>query len=99
VSSGHFGLTIFRASRLRDFRRPWMGGNPNEEGRWTKGKVDPDIEFWHNWIAAGRTLFLAPRIVVGHMLEMVAWPGKDLQTIYQTLNDFDAVGMPQEARR
>ena len=99
VSTGHFGLTIFRAESLRQFRRPWMGGNPNDAGRWAKGKVDPDIEFWHNWRESGRTLFLAPRVVVGHLLEMVAWPGRDLKTIYQTMNDFDADGIPKESQR
>lgn len=99
VNTGHFGLTIFRADRLRDFARPWMGGNPNDAGRWTKGKTDPDIEFWHKWTESGRTLFLAPRVTVGHLLEMVAWPGRDLKTIYQTMNDFDADGIPQGAMR
>jgi hypothetical protein len=99
VNTGHFGLTIFRADRLRDFPRPWMGGSTNKEGRWSKGKVDPDIEFWHNWRDSGRTLYLAPQLVVGHMLEMVAWPGKDLKTIYQTLTEYDEVGIPEGARR
>ena len=99
VSTGHFGLTIFRADRLRELPRPWMGGTPNDDGRWTKGKVDPDIDFWHRWRDVGNTLFLAPRVVVGHLQEMVAWPGRDLKTIYQTMNDYDAVGIPEGVRR
>lgn len=99
VSHGHFGLTILRADRLRDFERPWMNSTPSPEGRWGDGKKDADIDFWHHWTASGRTLFLAPRIVVGHMQEMVTWPGRDLKPIYQTTHDYDAAGMPQEARR
>jgi SAM-dependent methyltransferase len=99
VSTGHFGLTIFRADMLRSFERPWMSSKPNSEGRWVKGKVDPDIDFWFHWKESGRTLYLAPRVVVGHQIEMVAWPGKDLKTIYQTLNEFEEGGMPEGARR
>lgn len=99
VSTGHFGLTIFRADTLRKLPRPWMGGTPNDDGRWAKGKVDPDIEFWHRWREIGNSLFLAPGVVVGHMQEMVAWPGRDLKTIYQTMNDYDAVGIPEGVRR
>jgi hypothetical protein len=99
VTTGHFGLTIFRVESLKTFDRPWMNSTPNKEGRWSEGKVDADIQFWHHWKASGKTLFLAPRLVVGHMLEMAAWPGKNLRTIYQTLSDYDAAGMPQEARR
>lgn len=99
VSTGHFGLTIFRADRLRSFARPWMNSVPNAEGRWTDGKTDADIHFWHHWRESGRSLYLAPRVVVGHLQEMVTWPGRDLRPIYQTSTDFDATGMPEEARR
>ena len=99
VSTGHFGLTIFRAESLRSFERPWMNAKPSEGGRWVKGKIDPDIDFWFHWKESGRTLRLAPRVVVGHLIEMVAWPGKDLKTFYQTMNEFEADGMPEGARR
>lgn len=99
VSTGHFGLTIFRAERLRSFARPWMVPLPNKEGRWTDGKTDADIDFWHRWKASGRTLYLAPRVVVGHLQELVTWPGRDLKPIYQTTMDFDATGIPEAARR
>jgi predicted SAM-dependent methyltransferase len=99
VTHGHFGLTIFRADSLRSFARPWMVGTPNDDGRWGAGKIDADIEFWYRWKDSGRTLFLAPRVVVGHLQEMVTWPGADLKPIYQSTNDYDAAGMPQGARR
>jgi hypothetical protein len=99
VASGHFGLTIFRADRLRELERPWMNSYPNEDGRWGEGKQDADIHFWKNWLDKGNTLYLAPRIVVGHMQEMIAWPGQDLKPIYQTTVDYDNGGMPEGARR
>src|SRR3990172_3498342 len=93
VTHGHFGLTILRADRLRSLERPWMNSTPNKQGRWGDGKKDADIDFWHRWIATGRTLYLAPRIVVGHMQEMITWPGKDLKPIYQLVPDYDNDGM------
>lgn len=99
VSTGHFGLTIFRAERLKSFPRPWMNSAPNPEGRWTDGKVDADIHFWHHWRESGRTLYLAPKVVVGHIEETIKWPGRDLKPIYQSAADYDATGMPEEARR
>lgn len=99
VSHGHFGLTILRAEKLRTFERPWMVGTPSPEGRWGHGKKDADIHFWHHWTASGRTLFLAPRVVVGHLQEVVTWPGPDLKPIYQPTNDYEEGGMPEGARR
>jgi hypothetical protein len=99
VSVGHFGFTIFRAAALAEQPRPWMLPKPNRDGRWTDGKVDADIDFWERWRNAGRTLYLAPRVVVGHLQELVTWPGKDLRPIYQTVSEYDTGGMPEEARR
>ncbi len=76
-----------------------MVGAPSAEGRWGDGKKDADIDFWHHWLSTGRTLYLAPRIVVGHLQEMIAWPGKDLKSTYQTANEYEERGMPQGARR
>lgn len=99
VTTGHFGLTIFRAESLRSFPRPWMNSRPSPEGRWGEGKRDADIDFWMHWREAGKSLLLAPRVVVGHLQEMIAWPGRDLQPIYQTTSDYDTGGMPEGARR
>lgn len=99
VNSGHFGLTIFRAESLRTFARPWMNSTPDADGRWSKDKTDADINFWLRWREAGKILYLAPRVVVGHLQELVTWPGKDLRPVYQTVSEYDAGGMPEEARR
>jgi len=99
VATGHFGLTIFRSETLRRHPHPWMDSQPNDEGRWRDGKVDADIQFWNKWKTCGCTLYLAPRVVVGHLQELVTWPGKDLKPIYQTLNDYDESGKPSEVNR
>lgn len=99
VSTGHFGLTIFRAGSLRSLPRPWMNSAPAADGRWGEGRTDADIQFWRHWREAGKSLLLAPRVVVGHMQEMISWPGQDLRPIYQTTKDYDTGGMPEGARR
>lgn len=99
VSTGHFGLTIFRSETLRNHPHPWMNSEPNADGQWRDGKVDADMQFWTKWKECGQTLFLAPRVVVGHLQELITWPGKDLKPKYQTLMDYDVSGKPSEVNR
>ena len=97
VDTAHFGLTLIRKEKLQALPKPWFHSTPDEEGRWGDGKVDEDIAFWESWRAAGNTLFLANRIVVGHAELMVRWPGADLQTRFQSMNDFNKNGIPDFA--
>ncbi len=97
--TGHFGLTMFRADTLRKHKRPWMVPEPNAEGKWNDGQRDADIDFWKRWQEAGFKACLAPRVVVGHLEEVVKWPGKDLTPIYQTTGDYVDVGIPAEVVR
>jgi len=99
ITTGHFGLTIFRADALRELPRPWMVPQPNKDGRWTDGREDADMNFWLRWQDAGKKLYLAPRVVIGHMQEMIAWPGKNLKPVYQTLAEYDDAGKPSEVMR
>ncbi len=99
ANTGHFGLTLFRADSLRKFPRPWMLPVPNERGRWDGGHVDPDIDFWRRFREAGLKVCLAPRVVVGHLEEVVSWPGPELQRFYQTTADYESRGIPPEVQR
>lgn len=95
VATGHFGLTLFRASSLRKLARPWFEATPNEDGRWTGDKIDPDIGFWKAWEAAGLRLCVAPNIAVGHLAEVILWPGDDLRGVYQTTGEYNEHGRPK----
>jgi hypothetical protein len=95
VDTAHFGLTIFDADRLRALPRPWMQPKPGSDGRWHKDKVDADIDFWHNWKRAGNNLYVANKVIAGHMEELITWPGG----IHQTLNDYAVNGIPAEVPR
>ncbi len=99
ANTGHFGLTLFRADSLRRFERPWMVPRPNPEGLWRDSHTDADIDFWVRFRAAGFTACLAPRVVVGHLEEVVKWPGKDLKPIYQNTADYDETGIPANVER
>lgn len=99
IASGHFGLTLFRATSLASLPRPWMLPRPDEHGRWRANHLDADMAFWKHWQANGKTLCLANRVVVGHLQEVVTWPGKDLKPVYQTVADFEDVGIPAEVVR
>lgn len=98
IRTGHFGLTLIRADALKTMTHPWMMGTPDTDGRWNDGRVDPDIYFWNKWHAEGKTAHLACRVVIGHIQDMVLWPGDDLTRRYQTMSDYLKHGKPAEAR-
>ncbi|HEX6828796.1 MAG TPA: hypothetical protein VF104_07440 [Burkholderiales bacterium] len=99
ITTGHFGLTLLRASRLAALPRPWFVGTPDAEGRWSEGRVDDDIHFWKQWRAAGFNIHCAPRCVVGHAELQVIWPSRELSPLYQYASDFWTDGEPREVWR
>ena len=98
ITTGHFGLTILRADKLRDLPRPWMQGRLAPDNTWGEGHTDPDIDFWYKWADAGNVVHLANHVIIGHIEDVVLWPGKDLAPIYQRVNDYVRFGKPKEAR-
>lgn len=99
INRGHFGLTIFRAETLRHHPRPWMQPVPGGNGRWDDNKVDCDINFWHRWKAENRTIYVANRVVIGHVEEVISWPRLGEKPIYQSLKSYLDDGVPPEVRR
>ena len=105
IASGHFGLTLFRAEKFAKMPKPWMLGIPDGNGRWTtggdgvSGKTDPDIQFWQQWTACGNTVYLAPRVVIGHIEEKVAVPGRDFKPVYLDTSEYFERGIPKECVR
>jgi hypothetical protein len=81
---GHFGLTFIRLSALRDLPHPWLWSQPGANGRWdAPDKVDADIGFWNKLRGAGHRVCLAPRCVIGHLQQMITWPGEDFEATHQ----------------
>lgn len=70
VSTGHFGLTLFRLDAVKRMEKPWFWETPDKDGDWGDGHLDQDIFFWKQWQKAGNKLYMAPLVSIGH-LELV----------------------------
>jgi hypothetical protein len=99
ITTGHFGLTLLRADKLRQMPRPWMMATPNKDGRWGEGHTDADISFWYGWEKAGFNVHLACHIAIGHIEDVILWPSKEnLTPTIQRVTDYLRSGKPMEAR-
>lgn len=94
ANSGHFGMTLIKIEKLMQLARPWFNDQPNSEGCWREGKVDADSSFWLKWREAGNSLFLAPRVRVGHFERFVTYPDDNLQPIHMKVSDWNEYGPP-----
>lgn len=71
VTTAHFGLTLFRVDVLREVPKPWFCPKPDANGEWGDERMDDDIFFWHQWRLAGKNIYVAPQVSIGHMEETV----------------------------
>lgn len=100
IQSGHFGCTLVRADAIRKMSKPWFLAKPSDEGAWAgKGYVSADISFWRKFTSEGFKLFSANQVVLGHIQEMLLWPGRNLQLVTQEISDYRKVGPPPETWR
>ena len=99
VDAGHFGCSIFRAEAFVALDKPWMHSQPGPDGRWEEGRIDADISFWANWKDNGNSAYVAPRVPVGHIQEVVTWPDRDFNIVHQYVSDWRTCGMPENVKR
>lgn len=86
---GHFGLTLIRLMSLWDLPHPWFVSTPGKDGRWDgEGKVDADIHFWNHFRAHGRKAYVAHRCRIGHIQQMITWPGEDYEVVHQYVGEY-----------
>jgi hypothetical protein len=71
VTTAHFGLTLIRVDALRQIPKPWFWSKPDANGEWGDDRTDDDIWFWRQWAAAGKKVFVAPQVSIGHLEVMV----------------------------
>jgi len=72
LTSAHFGLTVFKASKLELTPKPWFANKPDSNGEWVgDDKIDDDVWFWRQWAAVGNTIFMDPGCRLGHLQEIV----------------------------
>ena len=98
VHWGHFGLTLIRASAFDRIEKPWFWSQPDQNRQWNDGRCMADIWFWRRFREAGCKLCMAQQIGIGHLEQMVAWTGRDLRPLHQSITDWNARGKPLEAR-
>lgn len=72
VTTAHFGLTLIRVDALKQIAKPWFIARPEADGNWGDARLDDDIWFWHQWRLAGKTIYVAPQVSIGHLEETVA---------------------------
>lgn len=89
---GHFGLTMIRVEALKMVPHPWLWSQPNKDGLWGPGKKDADIYFWDKLYKAGHKIYCATHCVIGHMNEMITWPGENLAMRHEYVSDYFADG-------
>lgn len=96
INTGHFGLTMIRTEAIRGLKRPLFLGVPNAEGAWGEGRIDDDIHFWNLLRESGRRICLCPKVRIGHLQCIIAWPGDDMRTIQQYVSRYHSDGRPSE---
>jgi len=77
--TAHFGLTLLRADKIAKMPKPWFLHLPDGNGSYkTKARIDPDMYFWNEWRKAGNTLFIDPKVCVGHLQPLVSEMYRDV---------------------
>lgn len=102
ISTGHFGLTLLRATalqKMRDEKRVWFTETPGPQGNFGEGCVHPDIHFWRQARESGLKVFLANDVRIGHVQMMVSWPDEEFKPIHQGIDDWNKNGPPKEIKR
>jgi len=97
IQQGHFGLTMFRSSVFERLSKPWFKAVQDPNGGWGEGRTDADIYFWKNCRKNKVKAAAATDVVIGHIEQVITWPGQDFKPVHQTLNDWRKIGKPVEA--
>jgi len=101
VGTGHFGLTLFRASSLKKLKKPWLWAQPGPDGRWDVDRQDSDIYFWNQFFHQGFKAVQANRVVIGHMQMMCTFPDtadNGFKPLHLYMNDLEKNGPPEHCK-
>jgi hypothetical protein len=97
VDTAHFGCTIISTAALKRCEKPWFWCRPAPDGTWNDGRRDPDIWFWENFRKSGNSVYVTPRVTIGHGEYVVTWPGKDLgKPVFQWTTEYTKTHEPPE---
>lgn len=95
IDTGHFGLTLIRLAALQALPRPLLWAQPDSSGAWTHGCVQADIYFWNQARKFDLKLYLATKVRVGHLQQVVTWPTADFGIEHQYVEDYRRNGAPE----
>ena len=99
AATAHFGLTLIRVEALKTLPKPWFTGVAGPDGTWTHDeKIDPDIWFWKQWEKAGKTVYVAPDVRVGHLEMMVSELDANLKHRWVTVPDWRKANTDTQVR-
>lgn len=98
INTGHFGMTLIKLAALRDVPKPWLWSQPGPSGDWDEERLDADIYFWEKWKQAGKKIWQANHIKLGHIQVVASWPTNDWQIKHQYISDWSEKGKPEECR-
>jgi len=102
ILTGHFGLTVFRATSIAKLKKPWFLGVPGADGSWNSDRTDDDIYFWNNFKESGLKAAIAPKVNIGHLQLLCTFPGKytdNFKCIHNPLSDIGNVNnIPEHCR-
>jgi hypothetical protein len=98
IDTGHFGLTLLRLAAVDQMPRPLLMAQPDKDGHWYDGKIDADIWFWNQAKAAGLGVYLATKVRVGHLQQVVTWPTVEFGIEHQFVEDFRRIGVPDSTK-
>jgi hypothetical protein len=88
ATTAHFGLTLIRVDALKEVPKPWFYTQPDPDGDYEDGRMDDDIWFWHQWKEAGKSVYVAPSVSIGHLEEMVAVFDENLQPQHKYITEW-----------
>lgn len=95
VDTGHFGLTMIRLAALKALPRPMFWAQPDSLGQWGAGCVQSDIYFWNQARKFDLKIYLATKVRVGHLQQMVTWPTTEFGIEHQHVEEFKRTGAPE----
>lgn len=88
VTTAHFGLTLISMNAVKQLPKPWFKSEPSAKGEWDDDRLDDDIWFWHIWKNAGKKLYLAPDVSIGHLEVMVSEFDEQGQGLHTYVGDW-----------
>ena len=102
IKAGHFGCTLFRTSCFEKIKKPWFLPVPGEDGRWAEGRLDADMYFWKNFIESGCKAYLSTKAKIGHIQQMVTYPGtfdNGFEPVHCYITDVEKGKLPEHIKK